>query len=47
VVLKVGGTTPLWAILKGKGVKKNKGGDMEAKQDKGGENIQPLPLIDH
>jgi len=37
VLLKVGGIAPKAAILRGKG----------AKQHKGGENAQPLPLIDH
>jgi len=41
VVLKVGGITPLGAILRGKEAIKPKG-EIERKQQKGGKNAQPL-----
>jgi len=41
VVLKVGGITPLEAILRGKEAIKPKG-EIEGKQQKGGKNAQPL-----
>jgi len=41
VVLKVGGITPLGAILRGKGAIKPKG-EIGGKQHKGGKNAQPL-----
>jgi len=41
VVLKVGGITPLRVILRGKGVKKNKG------DDRGRNNTEGAKMINH
>jgi len=40
-------TRPLGGDFEDQGDEQNKVGNMGAKQHKGGENAQPLPLIDH